>query len=241
MNKEKNILQQGLTRSVQTIRSHHRSGFTFIELLVVIAIIGVLSAIGLITYKDQLPKARDARRITDIQQIVKAFSLYQLDNGVPLMCDSFTIQTGYTYRRCDSYKYDTLSHTSYYNFGVWRSDGNLVPVADSFKEYGGLPSDPSQNDKNYFQVYIDTDANACCLGYNNAQMNLDCAATHKGWTYVVATLEKPQPNLKRVDPQCAGLELQGGTLVPTANSSIIEQIYNTSNKYIIATPPLSIY
>ncbi len=56
-------------------------GFTLIELLVVIAIIGLLSSVVLASLNNARAKARDARRMSDIQEINKAIQLYILDHG----------------------------------------------------------------------------------------------------------------------------------------------------------------
>lgn len=57
-----------------------QNGFTLIELLVVITIIGVLSAIGLASYKVANQKARDAKRNADIQTIQSALEVYRSRN-----------------------------------------------------------------------------------------------------------------------------------------------------------------
>ena len=56
-------------------------GFTLIELLVVIAIIGVLSAVVLTSLNTARMKARDTRRIQDLDQIRTALELYYHDKG----------------------------------------------------------------------------------------------------------------------------------------------------------------
>lgn len=53
-----------------------RKGFTLIELLVVIAVIGLLSSIVLVSLKGVRAKTRDARRLSDMKQILLALELY---------------------------------------------------------------------------------------------------------------------------------------------------------------------
>ncbi|GIW68478.1 MAG: hypothetical protein KatS3mg099_426 [Candidatus Parcubacteria bacterium] len=57
------------------------SGFTLIELLVVIAIIGLLSSIVLASVNSARAKARDAKRVADLNQIRTALELYYADYG----------------------------------------------------------------------------------------------------------------------------------------------------------------
>jgi prepilin-type N-terminal cleavage/methylation domain-containing protein len=53
-----------------------RKGFTLVELLVVIAIIGLLASIVLVSLNSARRKARDAKRKSDLEQIVLVMELY---------------------------------------------------------------------------------------------------------------------------------------------------------------------
>ncbi len=56
-------------------------GFTLIELLVVIAIIGILASIVLVFMDGARTKSRDAKRISDLQELSKLLSL-NMDKGI---------------------------------------------------------------------------------------------------------------------------------------------------------------
>jgi prepilin-type N-terminal cleavage/methylation domain-containing protein len=56
-------------------------GFTLIELLVVVSIIGLFSSIVLVSMQDVRSKARNARRLNDMNAIAKSIQLYFDRNG----------------------------------------------------------------------------------------------------------------------------------------------------------------
>jgi len=56
-------------------------GFTLIELLVVIVIIGLLAGIGISSFGGSLARARDAKRIADLDEMLTAVKRIRLDTG----------------------------------------------------------------------------------------------------------------------------------------------------------------
>lgn len=66
---------------VQTHLKHKDRGFTIIELLVVVAVIGLLSAIVLAALQAASSKARDARRVAEMRNIVSALELHHEETG----------------------------------------------------------------------------------------------------------------------------------------------------------------
>ncbi|MCL4427067.1 prepilin-type N-terminal cleavage/methylation domain-containing protein [Patescibacteria group bacterium] len=62
-------------------RHKNNASFTLIELLIVIAIIGILAALIIVSVTKAAARARDARRLADMNEIHKALDAYYLDNG----------------------------------------------------------------------------------------------------------------------------------------------------------------
>ena len=76
---------------------NHEKGFTLVELLVVISIIGLLSSIVLTSVNSARAKARDARRIADLNQIRTALEFYFDANGFYPQSDCGWDCNGYRY------------------------------------------------------------------------------------------------------------------------------------------------
>lgn len=58
-----------------------RQGFSLIELLVVISIMGIIMAIGAVSFSGAQRRGRDAKRRSDMTSIQKGFEQFFLDNG----------------------------------------------------------------------------------------------------------------------------------------------------------------
>ncbi len=54
-----------------------KKAFTLIELIVVITIIAVLSVVGMVSFSKMNTKARDTRRIQDLQKMAAAAEIYR--------------------------------------------------------------------------------------------------------------------------------------------------------------------
>ncbi len=59
----------------------NKRGFTLIEILISVAIIAILTAIGVVSYTSINKRSRDAKRISDLEQVRSALEMYRSDNG----------------------------------------------------------------------------------------------------------------------------------------------------------------
>jgi len=58
-----------------------KKGFTLIELLVVISIIGILLAVGAVSYQKSVKLSRDSKRKADLEQLRQALETYRSEVG----------------------------------------------------------------------------------------------------------------------------------------------------------------
>jgi prepilin-type N-terminal cleavage/methylation domain-containing protein len=59
----------------------NKQGFTLFELLVSISIVGILSALAIVSFSSAQKKARDSRRVQDMELVGKAAEQYMLNNS----------------------------------------------------------------------------------------------------------------------------------------------------------------
>lgn len=126
------------------LRNFNDRGFTLIELLVVIAIIGMLSSVVLASLNSARAKARDARRLSDLNQLRTALELYRDSNN--------------------RYPGSTLSGSGCW--WIWAS-GNTVGGGTFLPELvtgGAIPSVPKESTIagcTYRYAYFNTASTAC--------------------------------------------------------------------------------
>lgn len=58
-----------------------KKGFTLIELIVTVTIIAILTVVGMVSYSGTSKKARDSRRMADLEKIRVALELYRQGTG----------------------------------------------------------------------------------------------------------------------------------------------------------------
>ncbi|CAN5716564.1 hypothetical protein BH11PAT2_BH11PAT2_08070 [soil metagenome] len=112
-------------------------GFTLIELLVVIAIIGLLSSIVLASLNSARVRARDAERISNMEQVRNAIETYANDNAGKYPVANAWIST------CGGWTVATKN--------------NIIPGLVSGGFISSLPEDPE----------VDKPSNTCCYMYNS--------------------------------------------------------------------------
>lgn len=78
------------------MKSSH-PGFTLIELLVVIAIIGLLASIVSFSLSNVRAKSRDAKRVTDMNALMKAFELAKNDGLWPPIAYTHTGSSAFNF------------------------------------------------------------------------------------------------------------------------------------------------
>ncbi len=74
------------------MKSTNKNGFTILELLISIAIIAILTSIILVTISGIKERGRDARRLSDVNEIQKALNLYFSSHNIfPVFPDEVSI------------------------------------------------------------------------------------------------------------------------------------------------------
>lgn len=152
-----------------------RTGFTLIELLVAVSILGILAAVGSVTYSKVMVTSRDAQRQTEVAFLAKA------------------IEIGKDWDR-KVYKFDLITASKAFTGGIHYSG----PRGEDWEPYCvktvNLPGEPAPADM------IDNTFNSSCANeYDTLRTSISTATgNHLGagnitaWT-ICARTEKGQP------------------------------------------------
>ena len=130
-----------------------KKGFTLVELLVVIAIIGVLATLVLLQLGSARARARDTKRIADVNQIRTAVEQYFEDHSGHYPTDIYSATDGLAPTYITRMPFDPLDATKKYGYGF----------------------DPGTNPTKY-QIYTQLEQSAAALGAS-AHLKADGWAT----------------------------------------------------------------
>jgi len=152
----------------------HRKGFTLIEVLTVIAIIGILSAVVLVSMSDSQKKGRDGRRVSDINQIRLALSLY--------------------YDAHNSYPSGSTASTAF---------GTVLQNVQSEQFITTLPNDPTSGNSYGYVALPSGCSGTACFGYIlAADLEANNAVLSTGYTQLQAiTVNGTTQNCGNPNPQ----------------------------------------
>lgn len=149
-------------RKLGTLRGE-RKGFTLIELLVVIAIIGILAAVVLVSLNTARVRGRDARRLSDLQNVSLAMELFSDVNDGQYPDDALTPCAG------DAEGTGTPTDTLF---------GNIATCLSGEGYLADVPSDPLGT-RAYVGV-VSTGLDSYILGADLEADNQACDADYDG-------------------------------------------------------------
>ncbi len=162
-----------------------QNGFTLIELLVVISIIGLLSSMVMVALNNARIKARDAKRIADLNQLSKALEIYMDNHG------SYpnVFPGGWTQAAAGT--------------GCWANWQAGNAINGSSVQFLQPLVDDNIIKKTPLEGYWNASNNPCNYRYmSGIDFSPVCGA---GWTNVAAlyvVLERPRPTSAGAQPNC---------------------------------------
>ena len=161
------------------MRLKNKKGFTLIELLVVVAIIGILSSVVLASLNTARAKARDTKRISDMQQIQTALELYYSNHG----------------------DYPPSSPGGTGCWGNWQGGNAVNGSTVQFLQ-------PLVTDGDISQVSIETSSikddwgSQCTYRYGRYDLSSACGSQYSNVAALYTTLENPPPGNGGRQPSC---------------------------------------
>jgi general secretion pathway protein G len=128
-----NLLRDVFCAGMRESKPGKFSGFTLIELIITAAIVATLSAIAIPLYADYIEKARIVRAVSDIINISKSITAYNVDNSI---YPQSLAEVGYgTFKDPWGAPYQYFNIQTAKGKGKMRKDKFLVPINTDYDLY----------------------------------------------------------------------------------------------------------
>jgi len=165
-------------------------GFTIVELLIVIVVIAILAATSIVAYNGTQQRARDTKRVQDMNSIVKVLEVYKTING----------------------NYPVHNYSNGTSLGGWESSSleSLGEFIAPIKPHGfpsGLPVDPINNAVGASPLEARTNGQYTYAYYRYPAGNSGCDST-RGAFYVLGFI-RSDTNGNNAYPGSPGFSCSG--------------------------------
>jgi prepilin-type N-terminal cleavage/methylation domain-containing protein len=121
----------------------NNNGFSLFEILITVSIIGILTAVAAISYSGASRKARDSRRMSDLEKIRIALELYRQNVGTsyPTNLENSTLKTYLPVQPIDpKLKTNYVFSASGYTYYVCANVEDVGSTTTNVSGCSGLPA-----------------------------------------------------------------------------------------------------
>ena len=127
------------------MKAKNKKGFSLIELIVVMTIVMVISVVGMVTFTGTNKKARDSKRMADLEKVRISLELYKQENSVYPTSSGLLVTNylqewpvdpkgyNYVYTRVTSYTYTLDAYLESGGTSVGTSCGGSPAVTCNYR------------------------------------------------------------------------------------------------------------